>query len=272
MREIRNTKIIAVDHGYGNIKTANTVTPTGITAYETEPIFTGKILEYNGTYYRIGEGHKEFIPDKAMDEDYYRLTLMAVARELNVFSIHEADVHLAAGLPLKNEGWTDESGHVFLYFTIESMAEVLHKSQGAGHPNRIYVKFPEKAFFQTDNILSIGQTENCPADRQDSFPETDRKLSGNKKERNKNDLSKRESQEKRSPYGNFQNVFLSEKELEELKQAVPDWLDYIERLSGYMASTGKQYQNHAATIISWARQDRPPARQRNYESEEYETL
>ena len=100
MREIRNTKIIAVDHGYGNMKTANTVTPTGITAYETEPIFTGNILEYNGTYYRIGEGHKEFIPDKAMDEDYYLLTLMAVARELNVFSIHEADVHLAAGLPL----------------------------------------------------------------------------------------------------------------------------------------------------------------------------
>ena len=114
MREIRNTKIIAVDHGYGNIssrtstgcsyarlaKTANTVTPTGITAYKAEPIFTGNILEYNGTYYRIGEGHKEFIPDKAMDEDYYLLTLMAVARELNVFSIHEADVHLAAGLPL----------------------------------------------------------------------------------------------------------------------------------------------------------------------------
>ena len=37
MRELRNTKIIAVDHGYGNMKTANTVTPTGIKAYETEP-------------------------------------------------------------------------------------------------------------------------------------------------------------------------------------------------------------------------------------------
>ena len=60
MREINNTKIIAVDHGYGNIKTANTVTPTGITAFETEPIFTCNILEYNGTYYRIGEGQKEF--------------------------------------------------------------------------------------------------------------------------------------------------------------------------------------------------------------------
>lgn len=100
MREINNTKIIAVDHGYGNIKTANTVTPTGITAYESEPIFTGNILEYNGVYYRIGEGHKEFIPDKALDRDYYLLTLMAIARELNLHSIQEADVHLAAGLPL----------------------------------------------------------------------------------------------------------------------------------------------------------------------------
>ena len=101
MREINNTKIIAVDHGYGNIKTANTVTPTGITAYESEPIFTGNILEYNGIYYRIGEGHKEFIPDKAMDRDYYLLTLMAIARELNLHSIQEADVHLAAGLRIR---------------------------------------------------------------------------------------------------------------------------------------------------------------------------
>ena len=97
MKELKSIKIIAVDHGYGNIKTANTVTPTGITAYDTEPIFSGNILEYNGTYYRIGEGHKEFIPDKAMDEDYYLLTLMAVARELNAYGIREADVHLAAG-------------------------------------------------------------------------------------------------------------------------------------------------------------------------------
>ena len=198
-----------------------------------------------------------------------------------------------ARLSLKNEGWTDTSGHVFLYFTIEAMAEVLHKSQmtiktslaalekehlilrkrqGAGHPNRIYVKFPAGAFCQTDRILSLRQTENCPADRQDSFPDTDRKLSGNKKEIKKNNLEKRGSKEPLSPYGKFQNVFLSEKELEDIRQTIPDWKDYIERLSGYMASTGKQYQNHAATIISWASQDHPASQQRNYEGEEYETL
>ena len=44
-------------------------------------------------------------------------------------------------------------------------------------------------------LSSERQTENCPYDRQDSFPETDRKLSGNKKEIKKNDLSKRENQE-----------------------------------------------------------------------------
>lgn len=55
MRKLRNTKIVAVNHGYGNMKMANTVTPTGIKTYETEPTFTGNILEYSGIYYRIGE-------------------------------------------------------------------------------------------------------------------------------------------------------------------------------------------------------------------------
>ena len=116
------------------------------------------------------------------------------------------------------------------------------------------------------------QTENCPIDRQNSFHDTDRKLSGNKKEIKKNNLAIRGSKEPLSPNGKFQNVFLSEEELKDIRQTIPDWQDYIERLSGYMASTGTQYQNHAATIISWARQDHPASRQRNYESEEYETL
>ena len=126
MRELRNTKIIAVDHGYGNMKTANTVTPTGIKAYETEPIFTGNILEYNGIYYRIGEGHKEFIPDKAMDEEYYLLTLMAIAREMNIFSIREADVHLAAGLPLT---WIRNQREAFRSYLLQN-PEVHYRFNG----------------------------------------------------------------------------------------------------------------------------------------------
>lgn len=96
----KNIIVIGIDHGYGNVKTANTVTPTGITAYSSEPAFSGNILQYEGRYYRMGEGHKEFIADKASDEDFYLFTLMAVARELNVQHIRSANIHLAVGLPL----------------------------------------------------------------------------------------------------------------------------------------------------------------------------
>lgn len=43
MREFENgLKVIGTDLGYGNIKTANNVTPTGISVYDTEPIFQGE--------------------------------------------------------------------------------------------------------------------------------------------------------------------------------------------------------------------------------------
>ena len=100
IEHINGIKIIGIDHGYGNIKTANTVTPTGIHVYDSEPIFQGNILEYGGKFYRFGEGHKEFIPDKSADEDFYIFTLMAVARELSRTGIYDAKVHIATGLPL----------------------------------------------------------------------------------------------------------------------------------------------------------------------------
>lgn len=40
MKTINNIKIIGVDAGYGNMKTANFCFRTGLTAYDTEPLFT----------------------------------------------------------------------------------------------------------------------------------------------------------------------------------------------------------------------------------------
>ncbi len=79
------------------------------------------------------------------------------------------------------------------------------------------------------------------------------------------------------PYGRYQNVILSEKDVSELQAELPDsWQAYIDRLSEYMASTGKRYQNHAATIRRWATEDRkkaaPPTRSRNYSVKEDETV
>ena len=92
--------VIGIDHGYGNIKTASSCFRTSVKAYDTEPTFTSNMLIYNGRYYIIGEGHKEFIPEKQNDDDYYILTLAAVGRELYARNLESSAVYLAAGLPL----------------------------------------------------------------------------------------------------------------------------------------------------------------------------
>ncbi len=103
MKKLNDAYIIGVDHGYGNIKTANHIFRTGIAGYDHEPLFTGDMLVYGGRYYVIGEGHKEFVPQKHGDEDYYLLTLAGVAIELAGEGLTEAEVIIAAGLPLT---WT----------------------------------------------------------------------------------------------------------------------------------------------------------------------
>ncbi len=103
MKSQNGIMIIGVDHGYGNIKTANCCFPTGIMGYNSEPLFTADMLTYEGRYYLIGEGHKEFLAEKTMDDDYYLLTLVAIARELALTELPEASVYLAVGLPLT---WT----------------------------------------------------------------------------------------------------------------------------------------------------------------------
>lgn len=66
----------------------------------------------------------------------------------------------------------------------------------------------------------------------------------------------KEREEGKNIYGAFKNVRLSDDDLGKLKTEFPDWEDRIERLSEYMASTGKTYRDHLATIRTWARKDR----------------
>ena len=78
-------------------------------------------------------------------------------------------------------------------------------------------------------------------------------------------------------YGRYQNVFLTDEELADLQASFPAvWEQYIEKLSEYMASTGKRYQSHAVTIRRWAGEDAKkaaqPTRNRDYSVKEDETV
>lgn len=58
-------------------------------------------------------------------------------------------------------------------------------------------------------------------------------------------------------YGIYKNVFLTDEDMEKLKTEFPDdWQNRIERLSEYIASSGKTYKNHLATIRVWDKKDK----------------
>ena len=132
---------------------------------------------------------------------------------------------------------------------LETEELIVRKRQGAGYPNRIYVKVPPEYLIQTD-----------------------RKLSGSNKE--KSNIKKANSGSKeRSAFGIYQNVFLSTGELTALQREFPRYYqEYMEKLSGYMASSGRQYASHAATIRSWIMRDHPAPAKRSYECKEGESL
>lgn len=74
----------------------------------------------------------------------------------------------------------------------------------------------------------------------------------------KKSISKKPARHK---HGEYQNVLLSDDDLDKLKAEFPsDWDQRIQRLSEYMASSGKSYKNHLATIRNWARRDKPAAK------------
>ena len=68
----------------------------------------------------------------------------------------------------------------------------------------------------------------------------------------------------RHKYGQYKNVLLTDEDMAKLQEEFPhDWHERIESLSSYMASHGKSYKNHLATIRNWAKKDKPQKQAKN---------
>lgn len=80
----------------------------------------------------------------------------------------------------------------------------------------------------------------------------------NKNKINKNKENERENKD-RFPlrvYGRFSNVYLTYEELMEGRRNYPNsFIDKIERLSSYIASSGNDYDNHYAKLLEWLEAD-----------------
>lgn len=68
-------------------------------------------------------------------------------------------------------------------------------------------------------------------------------------------------------YGEFKNVLLTDDEYKKLEGI--NALSQIENLSRYIASTGKKYKSHYATILNWDRRDKQKQEEDKYKGMSY---
>lgn len=127
--------IIGIDHGNGYMKTASFVFKSGVDTYKVEPPMKEGVLKYEDEYHVIGENRKSYDPDKTKTQDFYYLTLAAVAMEIeqHKYSRKDGSFILACGLPIEYFGNQKESFKAYL----EQKKEVFFTYSGVNYKIRI---------------------------------------------------------------------------------------------------------------------------------------
>lgn len=190
-------------------------------------------------------------------------------------------------LSAKND-WLDEEGRIYIIFTIEEIMKTINRSRptavkaldeldkntggiglierkrlGFGKPNIIYVKDftsyeGEKLENQTSSSkeIELQEVKNFNYRSKETKLQEVKKVDPTNTNYIKTDSTKTDFNQEQKAFGAFQNVFLSNKELSNLKTILSNQLEnYIQRLSSYLKSTGRTYEDHEATILSWFYKD-----------------
>ena len=148
-------EIVGIDHGWSNIKTANTVFTTAVSHIANEPGVFDNILEYEGKYYSIG-GKRLMVKDtKVTDDNFYLLTLAAIAKELKTRGIYNVDIFLSVGLPLTRFGAEKEN---FIKYLSRKKEVVFKFEQETYRINIIKVSvFPQCYAAVSDRLSQYGR-------------------------------------------------------------------------------------------------------------------
>lgn len=190
-------------------------------------------------------------------------------------------------LSAKND-WLDKEGRIYIIFTIEEIMKTINRSRptavkaldeldkntrgiglierkrlGFGKPNIIYVKdFTSYEGEKLENQTSRSKDIELQEVKKFNYRSKETELQEVKKvdptntNYIKTDYIKTDFNQEQKAFGAFQNVFLSNKELSNLKTILSYQLEnYIQRLSSYLKSTGRTYEDHEATILSWFYKD-----------------
>ena len=116
---------------------------------------------------------------------------------------------------------------------------------------------PKYTIITINNYISYQQLTNDLTNDQQT---ANKQLTNDQQQWKKDKESKRKIKKGErgtlSPHGQFENVFLSDAEIADLRAKYPNHYESkIERLSRVIESKGRNYSNHYATLIDWLMQD-----------------
>ena len=174
-----------------------------------------------------------------------------------------------ATLSQKNN-WIDTQGHIYVIYPLSHLAKdlgccissvtrafsELENAQlverirsGFSKPSRILLKVPH-----TTQNCAVTVCKNAKDDCAETSSMIAQKCTPNQRNKNNpNDNHRIRSNNACLSLGEYQNVFLTEKEYKRLKTNFAGLDALIEQLSAYIQSTGRKYADHAATLRIWAK-------------------
>lgn len=182
-----------------------------------------------------------------------------------------------ATLSQKNN-WVDAQGRIYVIYPLSNLAKDLDccissvtrsfaELEKAELAERVRSGFSKPSHI----LLRIPHTvQNCAVtvctSAQSQYAETrsmiEQKCTPN--QRNKNNLKDNHLIKTTDAYltfGEYQNVFLTEKEYKRLKADFSGLDSLIEQFSAYIQSTGKKYADHAATLRIWTKRQKSEQKQ-----------
>ncbi|QRG86449.1 replication initiator protein A [Bulleidia sp. zg-1006] len=249
-------------------------------------------MEFDYFYNRDGDSFSYYMLPKIIVTDERFKNLSSDAKILYSCLLERTS------LSFRNK-WLDEENRVYIIFTVEEIMEILgrsnktavkilneldstsggiglieRKKRGLGKPNIIYVK-DFMSVFRCECKNYTSEVKNLHLRSVETTPQEMKNVHGSNPNRNNTEYSNPDMSLGKAAYGTFQNVFLTEDEVIDLKEILQSLFDnYIERLSNYIQSTGKIYKDHKATILSWFYKDWGSVKQTNkaksYSLEDYE--
>ena len=177
-----------------------------------------------------------------------------------------------ATLSQKNN-WVDSQGRIYVVYPLSHLAKDLgccissvtrsfselekadlaeRVRSGFSKPSHILLKVPH-----TVQNCAVTVSTSAQSDCAETHSMVAQKCTPN--QRNKNNLKDNHLIRANSAHlslGEYQNVFLTEKEYKRLKADFAGLDGLIEQLSAYIQSTGKKYADHAATLRIWAKRQK----------------